>query len=818
MARLNDPPVASLDSIEALKRRFIRQNREIARVNSTQAIRIQNLEVSNSAIIAENLVLREQVIKLQYELDRGSSRATVAKVNAVKDKVEAKLVELGNLVAELGKVRSTKRESTARQKSAVERHSPQRSPGSKAWRSAGIDDCRLPPILENKLYPRKTLDTEELRGILSDSATQSESPDVGPPPVASFEKASPLKYSNISKSIESINKDSSSSTKPINMEARRKRRESSSVKDIRRLDLADLAGEPEKLPKDGGTIVLGQSLKTGAKRKFSARDEEELNLPIQTIDEEEFPFGRQAKLSAPERPLSTKNASSSVISHSNSRVGNERVGSQTSKERLREPLATAKSRRALGEKSVNTDPMVSPVKRLTGRANETISVAKKDANRRVNERDDIQGKDFMAKTVNNLEKFVKPESILQESIPEKGEMPAVTPGPPDLDLLSPAYTEPSAARAESRDTPPPSDLHPNATTAEGRLSRRSRSSVSYAEPSLRAKMRRPTKELVDAVGADERIQRAISVKPDLGKIDDECDMLFERAADKPRARTVVIKKEDGTTESTDWKTLPQTADLLPGRPEPTSPLQHKTMANDPTADLPTSVVTDRRRRPSALLFISDETSPNLNDLPTSGPSWSVLSSNSTITALVAGSKKSARGQSEAQETIEKVDGLGSKPVNEDQPDIYEVQESPATNAKSNESKSVASNSASNKSSVRGSRRSSSVSDLGVFKKGGSNGGEIRTTASTGTGTGASTSYLKDRRRRDTMVGNASTGAGENRPLSAASDANSTSTKGSATSVSARTSTAVVATVTGKGDKDSIGRNERAAQRRKSMML
>ena len=191
MARLNDPPVVSLDSIEActsapwldcfvanvnsetsiyqtksrdskvreiLPEQCNGHQLSVSRVNSTQAIRIQNLEVSNSAIIAENLVLREQVIKLQYELDRGSSRATVAKVNAVKDKVEAKLVELGNLVAELGKVRSTKRESTARQKSAVERHSPQRSPGSKAWRSAGIDDCRLPPILENKLYPRKTLE------------------------------------------------------------------------------------------------------------------------------------------------------------------------------------------------------------------------------------------------------------------------------------------------------------------------------------------------------------------------------------------------------------------------------------------------------------------------------------------------------------------------------------------------------------------------------------------------------------------------------------------------------------------------------------
>lgn len=67
-------------------------------------------------------------------------------------------------------------------------------------------------------------------------------------------------------------------------------------------------------------------------------------------------------------------------------------------------------------------------------------------------------------------------------------------------VLSPPSTQPSASRAESKDTPPPGDLTLGGQTGTvARPSRRARPQVSYKEPSLNTKMRRPSKELVDAV-------------------------------------------------------------------------------------------------------------------------------------------------------------------------------------------------------------------------------------------------------------------------------------------------------------------------------
>jgi hypothetical protein len=66
--------------------------------------------------------------------------------------------------------------------------------------------------------------------------------------------------------------------------------------------------------------------------------------------------------------------------------------------------------------------------------------------------------------------------------------------------MSPQSTEPSTSRPESRDTPPPGDLNSgDSGTLGARPSRRARPQVSYKEPSLNTKMRRPGKELVDAV-------------------------------------------------------------------------------------------------------------------------------------------------------------------------------------------------------------------------------------------------------------------------------------------------------------------------------
>jgi hypothetical protein len=56
-----------------VKRRFVRQNREIARVNSIQSLRIRTLESDVSNLLAENVSLREQVIMLSQELERVES-------------------------------------------------------------------------------------------------------------------------------------------------------------------------------------------------------------------------------------------------------------------------------------------------------------------------------------------------------------------------------------------------------------------------------------------------------------------------------------------------------------------------------------------------------------------------------------------------------------------------------------------------------------------------------------------------------------------------------------------------------------------------
>ena len=135
------------------------------RANSTQSLRIRNLEAETSRLLSENIALREQVIKLQYEVDRNSNRRTLRNVDLVRGQLEAKLAELGSLVLELGNVKSNRRSSTSPVKDYVERKSPKRSPDQRNWKNALTlsdvtrgQDGRLPAIMEDKLYPRKTLE------------------------------------------------------------------------------------------------------------------------------------------------------------------------------------------------------------------------------------------------------------------------------------------------------------------------------------------------------------------------------------------------------------------------------------------------------------------------------------------------------------------------------------------------------------------------------------------------------------------------------------------------------------------------------------
>ena len=150
--------------------------------------------------------------------------------------------------------------------------------------------------------------------------------------------------------------------------------------------------------------------------------------------------------------------------------------------------------------------------------------------------------------------------------------------PAGADPFSPPSTEPSTARPESKDTPPPGDLNPSATStdqvsAAGRTARRARAPVNYAEPNLISKMRRPTKELVDAVVPDGR--RSTSAKPDEPSAP-------PTTAEKENAklRTVAIKREGDEGDGPAWKSLPSAAGGSAGVSddvgEPNSPLSEKT--------------------------------------------------------------------------------------------------------------------------------------------------------------------------------------------------------------------------------------------------
>lgn len=272
---------------------------------------------------------------------------------------------------------------------------------------------------------------------------------------------------------------------------------------------------------------------------------------------------------------------------------------------------------------MNTDPLQSPAKLNRAYAVDKIGDIKVNADSKPRDRDRPTERPSSRKRGRPLK-----EPDLSKHPASSADIVAVppeTPAAPTLDIFSPQSSEPSAARPDSRDTPPPPDLDPKTSVTDafattGRASRRARDSVSYAEPSLRDKMRRPTKELVDAVGADER--------PQIVKVN---EVKAGPGIEKSQMRTVVIKKET-SEEPADWRNLPiadsRDTHHSSARAEPTSPLGNKVSVLS-TKDLPATVITERRGR--------DSLAPRKDVQDEQGKP--VSASGSTIAALVAGAKK-----------------------------------------------------------------------------------------------------------------------------------------------------------------------------------
>lgn len=164
--------------------------------------------------------------------------------------------------------------------------------------------------------------------------------------------------------------------------------------------------------------------------------------------------------------------------------------------------------------------------------------------------------------------------------------PPVEPETPSADpeVVFPDTPETNSTSEKPRDTPPPADISSHGETS--RPSRRVRASVSYAEPNLRDKMRRPTKEMLDAVSGEGKYKRTSSAH-------------HITSASASKAMTESELAHSATTTQ-----LPAAEAAMGNeaarRPPVMSPLlQRESVKEVPPAGEAGQAVIERRRRPSS---------------------------------------------------------------------------------------------------------------------------------------------------------------------------------------------------------------------------
>lgn len=427
-------------------------------------MRIRTLESDCSRLLAENLALRERAMHLQHTVDKQSSSLSFENIDAVKSQLEAKMQELGSLVAQLGQPKQSDRRRKSQQ---LARHRPQERQFKSGLCIQEVEQRMMPTIDEGSDYPRHTMNADQIRDIMDDP--ESHSPDLGPPPTSSFEAEEPIAFDPIPVPDEPM-EDATAEDEPalpMNLETRKKRRESGPKLNVRRISVFE---SPEKTKEE-----VAKPVRTGAKRKFSVQEDEDRTAG----QEEQFNFNRknvqetdvenqEPRATSPARPILGNSKLDLLFSHSVTLTFSE---------------------------PVNTDPVLSPKKQRSSSVKEQEKPQKKKLPS-VNPR----GRQRLAIT-----RTITPPELPMLSAPEPVPiadivLDSLPPKTPAADVIfSPPSTEPSTSRPDNKDTPPPGDVSSgNQTGQAGRPARRARPQVSYKEPSLNVKMRRDGK-LADAI-------------------------------------------------------------------------------------------------------------------------------------------------------------------------------------------------------------------------------------------------------------------------------------------------------------------------------
>ncbi|EZF29896.1 hypothetical protein H109_03508 [Trichophyton interdigitale MR816] len=483
MARLNDLPT-TLDSIESLKRRFIRQNREIARANSVQSIRIRTLEAEVSHLLAENITLREGIIAANNELEQYRTGSHFEKrLNSLRERFESGLGELTALVKDLNKLPSQSCENNA---PAPKENQPQKEAETKRITPRNLlrlsednglldDGNCLPAIPEDKAYAPEVDEPEEeempqMDGVIGQVQFMDnvevpvKEPDVDA--LSNEQEEPPMPCPTNDNSVADVLRK----VRPIN--TRPKRRDSSLVETL-----------ISKKDVDTGNDEAVSSI-AGSKRKFDSHESE--NLPQAKQQKDEFPYTLMKK--------NPNKLPGDIGTGTENEPGLLSVG----KEGIKNSTEPVKSRKALEPKNVNLNPR-STVKKV---AHNNVSEKRKSSGRRKTE----GGRNPRRKT-SDLPTNAKANVTVDEGVLPLDKPIEITLDDQSEDNVSSEILVDSASgldkhlQSEYKST---SSIEQQAQRS--RPSRRSRGPVNYAEPSLRGKMRRPTEDLVDAV-ADHTLKR-----------------------------------------------------------------------------------------------------------------------------------------------------------------------------------------------------------------------------------------------------------------------------------------------------------------------
>jgi Shugoshin C terminus len=549
----------------------------------------------------------------------------------LKEQLEAKLSEVGTLITELGALpEKAKRRSSQHQRRRSGLVELAKSPDQKDWKNrptiGGVvagerqPQGRLPVIVEGKHYPRKTLESLEISRIMGDETGASDSPELGPPPVAHFDVAEPIDFVPqplpACDTVQTLNKsqDHEEDIKPLpdNLERRRRRRASALIEDMPTLN--------ETTTEVSNAAEQRMSLKSGAKRKLDVREHgyREESGPSELDD-----FAFQRKGIASETPQARAKGSR----FTNLGAVSIPISGMTDDSATKlEPGG----RKVLAPKNTN-----SPSKSRRVFANEKVIPANGEVTDRARTREPIEHKKRTA---------TAPDSSTDISPPEAKAMLL------SLDPFSPVSTESSARVGQQSEIALTASVEDVLGGTDGRTSRRVRGAVSYAEPSLRAKMRRPTKELVAAV-----VEPTNSFKGQQRESSPRAESQERQPSQElstVKMRTATIKREQPTDGSLAWKGLPEAQE------EPPSPLANK-VAKSSSKESP--------QEAGEVVEKSPETNTDTQHLETAFDSLTIFdgpesSPHDSPHTIAVDSRKTSRRHSSNPATFRKVSQEFSKPA------------------------------------------------------------------------------------------------------------------------------------------------------------